>query len=183
MKKWSIEAEEKVLETPIFTVYDRLMQFPLNKKSGHFYVIGAPSWINIVALTEDRNIILVQQYRHGIDDLSWEIPGGAIDQGDDDQLVAARRELAEETGYTSESWEELGCVSTNPAIFSNYCYFYLATHCRKTESQHLDPFEDINVDEIPLRDFLARIRSGEIHHSLVVAAVARLLLKKPELTD
>lgn len=181
MKKWSKEAEEKVLTTPIFTVYDRLMKMPVNQKSGHFFVIEASPWVNIIALTNDYKIVIVRQFRQGTADLTWEIPGGAVDAADAGPMEAARRELAEETGYVSDHWEELGKVSTNPAIFSNYCYFYLATQCKKSVSRHLDPFEDIDTDLIPLHEFMNRIRDGSIHHSLIVAAAAHLLLKKPEL--
>lgn len=181
MKLWSREAEQEVLDTPVFTVYDRLMSMPETGKSGHFFVIEASSWVNVIAMTEDNRILIVRQFRQGTGDISWEIPGGVIDEVDANPMAAAKRELAEETGYTSDCWEELGRVSTNPAIFSNYCYFYLATHCSKTVAQHLDPFEDIVPDLISLQEFLDRVSDGRIHHSLVVAAVAKLMLKKPEL--
>lgn len=181
IKKWEIESENIEYQTPIFKLLKRNCKSPNQDKKGGFYIIDAPDWINVFALTPEKEIILVNQYRYGIDELSWEIPGGAVDRSDQNPMEAAKRELEEETGFTSDQWEDLGNVSSNPAIFTNYCHFYIAWNCELTTSQNLDPFEEIEVKTETLKDFLQQVRDGHIHHSLVVAAVTKLLLHHPDL--
>lgn len=145
-----------------------------------FYVLKAPEWVHAIALTDDEQIVLVEQYRHGIDTVTLEIPGGMTDSGED-PAEAAKRELLEETGYSSESWQFLGKVSSNPAILTNYTHLYLAENCTKTASQHMDGHEDIKLHTMPIQTFLSHVKDGVVHHSIVVAAVSKLLLKYPEL--
>lgn len=183
IKKWEIESENTEYKTPIFTLFKRNCRSLSQNKKGGFYIIDAPDWINVFALTPDKEIVLVKQYRHGIHELTWEIPGGAIDADDQDPMLAAQRELKEETGFSSDKWESLGKVSSNPAIFTNYCHFYIAWDCKLTETQNLDPFEEIEVETEPVKEFLQQVSDGEIHHSLVVAAVTKLLLHHPELNS
>jgi len=150
--------------------------FKIQRKSqdtgaeGEFDIIQCLNWANVVAITADKKIVLVRQYRHGVDDLTLELPGGAVHIGED-PLLAAQRELEEETGYTAKEWKLLGEVDSNPAFMSNSCKTYLALDAVKTHSQNLDPLEEIevvlkNVDEIK-----PMIKSREITHSLIVAAL------------
>ena len=84
----------------------------------------------------------------------------------------ARRELREETGYEAASLERLGVMTPNPALFSNRCFTYLATGCRRAGELQMDPGEDIEVVTIPVRELDAAILRGEIDHALVLAAFA-----------
>jgi ADP-ribose pyrophosphatase len=181
IKKWIIESENTEYSTPIFTLFKRDSKSAIQERSGTFYIVDAPDWINVIALTPQKEIVLVKQYRHGIHELTWEIPGGAVDTGDSDPLLAAKRELQEETGFTSDNWEKLGKVSANPAIFTNYCHFYIARNCTITSRQNLDTFEEIEVKTETISKFLQQVREGKIHHSLVIAAVAQLVLQNSQL--
>lgn len=143
---------------------------------GDFYVLDAPEWINVIALTADEEVLLVEQYRYGIQEPTLEIPGGMVDRGEE-PLESARRELLEETGYRSEEWESLGKVSANPAIMTNFTHIYLAANCVYEGADNPDTHERIIVHRLPLRDFLEKVNEGTIHHSIVVAAVARFLLR------
>lgn len=178
IKKWKVESENVEYTTPIFTLKSKQVKSQLQDKSGNFYVIEAPDWVNILALTEKPEVILVQQYRHGIEEITWEIPGGAVDAEDQSAREAAVRELKEETGFTSEKWEDLGKVSSNPAIFNNYCHFYVAHDCVHSVAQNFDTFEEIRVITVSLDEFLELIKNGHIHHSLIVAAMAKFLLNR-----
>jgi len=180
IKKWIIESENTEYSTSIFTLFKRNSKSAIQDRSGSFYIVDAPDWINVIALTPNNEVVLVKQYRHGIHELTWEIPGGAVDVGDSDPLLAAKRELEEETGFTSDDWAKLGKVSANPAIFTNYCHFYIARNCKITARQNLDAFEEIEVKTESIRKFLQEVNNGEVHHSLVVAAVAQFALKYPE---
>jgi ADP-ribose pyrophosphatase len=178
-KRWLTRKDKKVFETAIFDLHQIERAPDTGESSGEFYVLNAPEWINVIPLTPQRQIILVEQYRHGIDEVTLEIPGGMVDPGEE-PLLSAQRELEEETGYSSNSWVSLGKVSSNPAILSNFTHLYLASNCRKTSEQSTSRFEDIAVHIIDLDRFLDYVRTGHIHHSIVVSAVAKFLLMEQE---
>ncbi len=180
--KWEVIKDTKVFETPIFTLHKRKVLPDKNDNSGNFYVLEAPEWINIIALTSELNIVLVEQYRHGIDETTLEIPGGMVDPGEK-PLEAAKRELAEETGFTAGRWSLLGKSSSNPAILSNFTHLYLAEDCEKTQAQNTEGSEDIDVHTMALNTFLELVRNGTVHHSIVLSAVTQLLLHKPGLVS
>ena len=143
-------------------------------------VLDTNDWVNVVALTEARELICVSQYRFGTASVTTEIPGGVIDPGED-PLEAAKRELREETGFTSQRWTKLGSVEPNPAFHDNLCHHYLALDARQTHDLELDPGEDIVVSTLGLDEVRARIASGSMRHSLVVSALSRVLdLRDPE---
>ena len=110
----------------------------------------------------------------GLTALAGQIPGGALDPKEPHES-AARRELREETGYTADRWTYLGYVEPNPAFQDNRCHHWLATGAKKTHELELDSGEDITVLEVPLAEVREKIASGEIRHSLVLTALARIL--------
>ncbi len=172
---WKVLKDTKVYETPIFTLH-RVHLLPDKKdEEVPFYVLNAPEWINVIALTPDNEVVLVEQYRAGIHESSLEIPGGMVDEGEN-PLEAAKRELLEETGYVAGSIKKIGKTSSNPAILSNYTHLFLAENCEKIQDQQTDGNEDIKVHMIPMEEFLNLVKNGTVHHSIVLAAVAHYLL-------
>lgn len=181
IEPWSIVKENKEYSTPIFDLLKRRMSLQADddNREGVFFVLDAPEWINVIAMDEDRHIILVEQYRYGIEDPTLEIPGGMVDHGES-PLQAAKRELLEETGYRSDSWSSLGTVSANPAIMTNFTHLYVAENCVFEGAENPDTHERINVHQMPVSDFLNLVMDGTVHHAIVLAAVARYLLKGEE---
>ena len=137
-------------------------------------VLDTADWVNVVALTPERRLVVVRQYRFGSGTVTTEIPGGVIDLGESPE-AAARRELREETGYTAERWRSLGPVEPNPAFQTNLCHHYLAEGARPTHALELDPGEDIVVATLDLAEVRVQVRSGAIRHSLVISALSRVL--------
>lgn len=178
MKRWKILSSDILCRTRVFNVIKSKIQLPNEATTTEFFSLNAPDWVNIIALTEDQNVILVRQYRHGIHDISLEIPGGVVESSSSTPLDAAQLELEEETGYTARKWTSLGSVSTNPALFSNRCHLFLAEGCVHNKSTKFDNFERIETELRSIPDFLKAIETGEIHHALVVSAVSRFLLFK-----
>ena len=175
---WRIEGERSLLETRIFDVVGVTARSGLRpERCSEFVVVRPPDWVNVIALTSDEQVLLIDQYRHGTGALTLEIPGGMVDPGED-FVAAGVRELAEETGYTGACAELIGCVSPNPAFQSNRCATVLVTDVRCTQAQDLDTNEEIRVRTVPLSSIDEAIRSGRIHHALVICAFHHLALRR-----
>lgn len=177
-ERWNLISEKTICETRVFNVLKKQMYRREKSNQASFFTLDAPDWVNVLAFTEHGMIILVEQYRHGTDELSLEIPGGVVDANHDNPLDAAKSELAEETGYESEKWTSMGFVTPNPALFNNKCHLFLAEDCIKTAEQDLDEHESINVYIKSFSEFIEQIQEGNIHHSLVVSAVSKYLCLK-----
>jgi len=148
---------------------DRVRFERSDEKSGDFWVIKAPHWINVVPLTDDDEVLLVRQYRFGVQAATLEIPGGMCD-ADETPLQAASRELREETGCVARELVELGWVHPNPAIQDNRCYSFLARGAKRVAEPTPDPNESFEQLSVPLARIPQLIARGEITHSLVLTA-------------
>ena len=175
VKKWDLVKSERLTSNRVFSTRKDVAVSPVTGERHDFFVIEAPDWVNIVALTGegDSEVVLIRQYRHGIRSETIEIPGGMIDPGET-PLEAAKRELLEETGYVSDDWISLGAVVPNPAIQSNRCETFLARSAKKVKEPTFDTTEDIATYTAPLSDVPGLVRTGQITHSLVVSAFYRL---------
>ncbi|RKG96978.1 NUDIX hydrolase [Corallococcus sp. CA053C] len=128
-----------------------------------------PDWVNVIAVTKADELVMVRQFRFGIDAPTLEVPGGCIDPGEA-PAAAAARELEEETGYRAGRLESLGAVHPNPAFQPNRCHTFLALDCERVHEGDLDEGEDIVVELHPRADVPRLILEGHITHSLVVVA-------------
>jgi len=141
-----------------------------------YFVLEYPNWVNAVALTVDNEVIMVRQYRHAGDIISLEIPGGVID-GDEKPEDAVRRELLEETGYSFQTIALIATLYPNPATANNVTYTYLLTGGIKTQEQHLDEHEILNVEKYSIAEVKQLLLENKIDQSLHASALFYGLLK------
>ncbi len=176
-KSWTLLRSQDISDHRIFRIRHDFYRFEPTGVERDFVVLHSPDWVNVVPITEDGQVVLIRQYRHGLQDVTLEIPGGIIDAGEPPQ-AAAERELREETGYVAERVRTLGRVVPNPAFQDNCSYMFLAEDCRRLAEPRPDPFEQIEVVLRPLGDIPDLIRRGEINHTLVINAFAFMDLLK-----
>lgn len=168
--EWCRESDRTLLKTRVFDVRASAFRHPQRTEAKEFIVIDAPDWAVVVALTPAGELLLVRQYRFGVQQLSLELPGGVIEPGEAPESAAAR-ELAEETGYAGDPAVVLGVVHPNPAIQSNRAHLVLIPNARPAGPQAWDADEEMGLLRCPVAEVLARARRGEITHALMLNAL------------
>ncbi len=167
LSRWEKGASRLLASTRVFDVQGVSYRHPVRATEREFVVIDAPDWVNVIALTPDHQLVLVNQFRFGIDGFSWEIPGGVIERGED-PVAAGLRELQEETGFVGKTARMLGSVNPNPAIMNNRCHLVLVGGAVSSAALEWDADEEIAVRTLPVDEVYAWAQSGRITHSLVL---------------
>ncbi len=168
--QWETIDSKKVANLHIFDAYLKSRINPDTGNIGNFTVLESSDWVNIIPITNDNKIIMIEQYRHGTDEVTLEIPGGLIELNEL-PINAAKRECNEETGFGSTSEPIFTGVSNpNPAFLNNKCFSFVWQNCLKTNEQKLDMHEIINIHEFTRDEVKNKIISGEINHSIILTA-------------
>jgi len=168
--RWEKLADTTVATTRVLDLHRTRFRHPGRAVERDFVVIRPPDWVNVLALTPAHHLVLVRQFRFGIDGFSLEIPGGCLERGED-PVTAGVRELREETGFAGTSARLLGSVHPNPAIQSNRSHFLLVENAVRAGDTAWDADEEIEVSTLPVDEVLALARSGGITHGLVLDAL------------
>jgi 8-oxo-dGTP pyrophosphatase MutT (NUDIX family) len=171
IQSWAKISSKPLGNFRVFSVRSVCKRSPRTGLDHEFYIIDSVNWVNVIALTPDHKMVMVEQYRHGSDTVELEIPGGMIDAADIGPEAAGVRELREETGCEGEGPRIIGQVFPNPAIMSNTCFTVLVENCRITGGTRFDETEDLAMKLVPIDEVPGLVASGKIRHCLVVAAL------------
>jgi ADP-ribose pyrophosphatase len=181
LKPWRRRGSQRVYRCKIFDVDQIDFEPPDGRPAQPFVVIDAPDWVNVIALTPTQEVLLLRQYRFGVEQATLEIPGGMCDPGEP-PIDAAQRELLEETGTRAREIVPLGWVHPNPAILSNRCHIFLARDVDRIAAPNPDPNEAFEQCSAPLSEIPRLIAKREITHALVVAAFQLLTIHDDDAT-
>lgn len=157
---WTVLESKYTFEDPWIRLRSDVVRLPNNKILSPYHTIEYPDWVNVIALTAEKNIILVEQYRHPVRQTFIEFPAGAVENGEELPLAAMKRELLEETGHVSEDWHPIGTTWANASRQTNRVHSFLALDARRVADQMLDEGEIIRVHELAFAEFLERAKSG-----------------------
>lgn len=180
IQPWKTKSTEQLENYRIVSVRSAVRTNPRTQEDQKFYIMDCPDWVNIIAITPNQELVMVEQFRHGTATVDLEIPGGVMDAEDDSAVITGVRELREETGYEGRDARLIGEIAPNPAIMSNICRTVLIEDCELKHATEFDSGEDIQTKLVPLSNMDQMVKTGAIQHSLVVAAFYHYkLLKQP----
>jgi len=175
--QWKRIESEEIADCRVFKVRKDTSRNLETGDSATFFVSDNPDWVNVIPVTETGDVLLIEQYRHGIEDFTLEIPGGMIDENESPD-EAAKRELLEETGFDSDSIIEIGRSRPNPAIQNNWVYHFAARNCKLIRKPKFDEHESIAAKFVSIEDIPKLIVEEKITHSLVLAAFCNLIVRE-----
>ena len=171
LKPWLKVGSKPLGDFRIFTLRSDRKVSPRTGAEHDFFVIDSHDWVNVIAVTPERPLVMVEQSRHGSNTFELEVPGGIMDPGDPSPEAAGARELREETGFAGDSARIIGQVRPNPAIQSNTCSTVLISNCRCVHALELDHAEDLVTRLVPGDELPGMVAQGRIRHALVVVAL------------
>jgi 8-oxo-dGTP pyrophosphatase MutT (NUDIX family) len=171
---WELLDESPVADCGVFKIVRRTERKIRGGRTGEFSIIKAFDWVVALASPRKGEYLLVNQYRFGIDALSWEFPAGCMDAGES-PAEAAARELQEETGYAPAGpGRVLGKVHPNPALQDNTCWFVLFEKLGEGGATNWDQFEEMQLRTVPIDEIRRMALDGRISHGMVHAALFML---------
>ncbi len=179
---WEEISTEHIVKDEWIDFRRSAFRFPDGRIFEPYYTYSRRNYVIIVPSDEEGNFLLVRQFRQGIRKVTIEFPAGGIERKDgkeyggeddlntEDALAAAKRELLEETGYTSDEFVHLLTIPANATIADNYAHLYMAKNCRKVAGQSLDEMEFLNVEKYTAEEIEDMIAKGEFLQAMHITA-------------
>ncbi len=179
IKPWPSIRQNCLLEHRLFDIQETTAVSPYTAKQHPFIFLDSQDWVNIVPITAQNQLIMIEQYRHGSQSITLEIPGGMIDAGEKPE-VAAKRECLEESGYETKQVISLGQLLPNPAILNNRLHTFYSLGAEYVGTTHKSTTENTAVVAIDFDDVQKLMLEGRINHALVCATLWRLIALRRE---
>jgi ADP-ribose diphosphatase len=159
--QWRVRSRTYIVESEFLRLRRDEIELPGGERITDYYVRESPGFVIVFPVTSDGEVLVVHQYRYGIDRITLELPAGAM-ESDEHPLCCAQRELIEETGFTSERWEELLVAPSDPVRSNSIMHAFIARDAQRTHEQDLDDGEEVEWALVPLDEFRERLQRGEI---------------------
>lgn len=169
-RPWEVLSSRTLVERRWLTIRELHVRLANGHEMAEFHLLESPEWASVLAVTPEGMVVMVRQWRHGAGRSALELPAGVIDSGETG-LLAAQRELEEETGYVSREWHALMVVNPEPARHRTRAHFFVALGAEPTGESRLEPTEVLDVELVPSVELLARFEAGDIVHGVHVAAI------------
>ena len=174
IKEWKVLESEYLVRRPWLTARRDRLELPDGRIIPEYYVLEYPDWVNVIAITKDGQFVMERQYRHAARKISLELPCGVMEEGET-PLVAAQRELLEETGFGGGQWKKLMELSPNPSAMSNTTHCFLAIGVEKIAEQHLDETEELPVLFMTKEEVKRMLNENQICQALMVAPLYKYI--------
>lgn len=171
IQPWKTLKSRLVFDNKWCRVRQDEVELPSGEIVDDYFINVRPDIVLILAITCDRNVVFVRQYRHGVGEILLELPGGGFNSTEADSLEAAARELEEETGYVSDHMFSLATLYDNPVKDTNKIHLIMAEQAQPSGIQNLDITEDVEIVLVPIDEVMKRIEQGEICVSGTIAAL------------
>lgn len=171
---WQILDSSYSFVCPWLKVRKDVVRLPNGVVIPDFYVTELPDWVNVIAITTDSRFIIEEQYRHGIQKVCFELPAGEVEQGEE-PLIAAQRELEEETGYTGGEWKAFGTSVPNASGCNNTCHSFIAIGVENNNEPKREPTEDIKIHLVTKATIKEMLLDGRISEGVMQAPLWRYL--------
>ena len=177
MRKWTVLSSTYPFSCPWLRVRKDVVRLPSDVEIPDFYVGELPDWVNIIAITNEGDFLIEEQYRHGIGRVCFELCAGIIEKGES-PLESAKRELLEETGYVSNEWVAYGECSPNASGCNNCCYTFIATNIQKIADPQLEKTEDIAIHLFNEKQLKEVMQDGRMTEADMLAPLWRYFANK-----
>ncbi len=173
---WKKLSSEYISDHIYFTARKDVCEMPDGYIVDPYFVVEMPTSVCAMAITENNEVILAEQYRHPLAESIIEIPGGFIDEAELSETAIAR-ELLEETGYEFSDYIFLARVAANPGVLNNYTDLFLATGGKKVAAQQLDVHEEIKLKLVPVDEVRRMLLNNEFKQAMHVACLFHAFIK------
>ncbi len=179
MNKWKLLSSKYLFERkPWLTIREDRVLLNKGEVMDGYYVFEYPDWVTVLATDINGDFIMIEQYRHALGEVNYELSAGVCDDDDIDHLASAKRELLEETGYGGGTWQKWIVNSANPGTHTNLTHCYIAEGVVKMKEQELDDTEEINVCKLTRDEVVDLLMNNQIRQSLHASALWKYMALK-----
>lgn len=175
MSHWKSLRKDPSIDLKLFDASFEYLINPRNNKEVKIVRLSGPDACNVITIIEDGRFLFVRQFRFGTNEYTLEVPGGLMEEGED-QLLSAKRELAEETGYTAPRWKFISSVPSNPVYLDSYVHHWVAEGAVLTDPTKMDDAEDLEIVLLTGEEIIPAIQSGRINHPHTISALMAYFL-------